>query len=291
MTKQERRDAIIDGSTFRRNVYNLLPEGSNRILDFGCGSGGLALRLQRDKKCTEVYALDIDREVSAGLEGLVDGLFHVNFELSGHQLEPEFLGFFNYIVLHDVLEHFKDPWYCLAKIRKFLAPDGLLIIATPNVQYWKLQHTILSGDFPYGPGLWHTGHLRWFTVRSLLELCIMGAYEIDAVMLEIPEAPDVKLLENRRNLTSVSFPPLELRGKYPDMPVVTVNYPRDVGRYYPVFFAHKLLVRCKPSGPGDEKLRHMVNNCPELAAMRRELQLPFDVYSPPRMHLLVDSAF
>ncbi len=285
MNRNEKRDKIIAADVFRKNVYGLVPEGASRILDFGCGAGGLALRLQRDKHCTQVFGLDINKEVTADLGGLLDGVFHVDLEISGQELAPEFQGFFNYIIMHDVLEHFNDPWYCLSKIRHFLARDGQLIIATPNVQYWKIQHTILSGDFPYGPGLWHTGHLRWFTVRSLLELCIMGAYEIEAILLEIPEVMDTRILSNKRNVRSVSFPPLEVRGNYQELPVITVNYPRDVSRYYPVFLAHKLLVRCKASGPGDN-LRRMVNNCPELAAMRRKLQLPFDVYNPPRMHLL-----
>ncbi len=287
MDREEKRDKLIDSDVFRKNVYGLIPEGASRILDFGCGAGGLSLRLQRDKHCTEVYGLDTNREVTADLHGLLDGVFHVDFEISGQELGGEFRGFFNYIILHDVLEHFKDPWYCLSKIRYYLAPGGRLIIATPNVQYWKIQHTILSGDFPYGPGLWHTGHLRWFTVRSLLELCIMGTYEIDSIMLEIPEVQDVSILENRRNVLSVSFPPLEVRARYPELPVIKINYPKDVSRYYPVFLAHKLLVVCRASGPGDD-LRRMVNNCPELAAMRRKLQLPFDVYNPPRMHLLAD---
>lgn len=278
-------DTIIERATFRRNVYNMVPHGCSRVLDFGCGTGGLLLRLMRDKECTELYGIEVDPGITQELQQFVDKVWHINIENDDSAL-ADHKGFFNCIILHDVVEHLYDPWFTLTKIRKLLAPEGKVIIATPNIHYWGLQHEIMSGRFPYGPGLWHTGHLRWYTPLSLIELMVIGGLTIEKISLEIPEQVSFSRLANTAALTEVQFPPMELQANHSGKAVYTVNYTRDIKKYYPVFHAHKIIAECTRGEllmePGP-----MTYSCPTLAALRDAIDLPFDIHNPPDMTPLI----
>lgn len=287
MQSAQRRDKIIASEAFRRNVFNLVPEGASRILDFGCGTGALALRLQRDKGCTEIYGLEIRSELTKDLEPFIDGVFSVNIERRSEALDRRFQGFFNYLILHDVVEHFYDPWFALARLRELLAPEGRLLIATPNFHYWELQHTILCGDFPYGPGLWHTGHLRWFTARSLLELVSLCGLSVETIYLEIPDEADLSSLQRHQELKTVQLPPVELAERYPDRKPLVLTYPEDIKAYYPAFLAHKLIFVCGKRPNVVVRPGELVYNCERLKHLRSLLDNPFDVFNPPPMTPLI----
>jgi SAM-dependent methyltransferase len=281
-------NVIIDNAPFRRNVFNLIPEGSSRILDFGCGEGALILRLKRDKAATDLHALEIDPGDAGRLEGLVDRVWRLDYE-KGEALPGEYAGYFRTVILHDVLEHLHDPWVTLSKICELMADDGRMIVSTPNINYWMLQYEILRGKFPYGPGLWHTGHLRWFTPASLVELLTIAGLAIEALYLDIPDQVSFLGTARARELRQVSFPPAELAHIYPDKEPVTVSYPRDIRKYYPVFFAEKIIAVCSRATPPFE-LTKITGNCGDLENMRRKLTPGHDIYSPPPMKPLIGTS-
>ncbi len=288
MLSQQTINELIETSTFRKNVYNMIPENSTRVLDFGCGNGSLLLRLQRDKNCSELYGIEVDLEESRHVKDAIERVWNINIERSLGELES-YAGYFNYIILHDVVEHLTDPWFTLTKIRGLLADDGRIIISTPNIHHWRFQYQIHNGLFPYGPGLWHTGHLRWYTPISLIELLVIGGLRINSINLEIPDQVDFKHLASKKEVKTFRIPPVEFSGmKEYDKGAVSVVYEKDIRRYYPVFYAHKIIADCSKGEllfePGP-----MTNNCPILKALREVIDLPFDVYNPPPMrHLIGD---
>lgn len=274
-------DHIIGTSTFRRNVYNLVPDNATRILDFGCGNGALLLRLQRDKNCTDLYGIEIDRNVSLPLKQHISRLWNINIEEDFSQLE-EYQGFFDYIIMHDVVEHLYDPWFTLSKIRTLLSENGTIIIATPNIHHWRLQYQIHSGLFPYGHGLWHTGHLRWYTPISFIELLLTCSLEIREIFLEIPDNIDLARLDRAGTLRHLQIPPPEFQ-KDPAFPNrYTVSYEQDIRRYFPVFYAHKIIGHCK-KGELLFEPKPMAYDCARMEAIRQALNLPFNIFNPPRM--------
>ncbi len=278
-------DAIIEKSPFRRNIYTMIPEGASRILDVGCGDGGLLLRLQRDKGCTTLHGVEVNAPDSAPLHDLVDKLWAANIETDFEQFH-EYEGYFRYIILHDVVEHLFDPWRTLGLIRTLLHEEGRLFLATPNIHFWRLQYKILSGFFPYGPGLWHTGHLRWFTPISLLELLVISGLSVGKLYLEIPHHVDLHALARVKTMKHFQVPPPEFQNT-PEFPeTFTLSYKRDIRKYIPVFHAHKILADC---GKGEAFMepKRMVYNCPQLEAIRAKLNLPFDIFNPPVMYPLV----
>jgi SAM-dependent methyltransferase len=281
-------DHIIENTPFRRNVYDMIPEGASSILDFGSGAGGLILRLKRDKGCTDLHALEINREDAIRLAPLVDHVWCLDYE-KGQTLPPEYKGYFKYVILHDVVEHLFDPWVTLSRIRELLADDGLMIVSTPNILYWMLQYDILRGRFHYGPGFWHTGHLRWYTPASLAELLVIAGLKTERFYLDIPEKVSFLRLAQSKEIRQVSFPPEELAARYPDKPPITVSYPQDIRKSYPVFFAGKLIAVCSKTALPFE-LTYVTYNCPYLDAMRKKLDMDTDLYAPFEMIPLIGTS-
>lgn len=274
-------EQVIAASTFRRNIYDMIPQGASRILDIGCGNGALLLRLKRDKACTVLHGLEMDPKLTRAAAPELDGLWHVDIERD-QRIFDECAGVFDYIIMHDVLEHLFDPWHTLMKIRSLGSERCTYLAATPNLHHWRLQQEILSGRFPYGPGLWHTGHLRWYTPASLVELLVIGGLRIDGLFLEIPDPVAPERLRPQGEVRRVAFPPEEFQsGVDPDR-IAVVEYPKSVSDYVPVFYAHKLLARC---GKGELLLepRPLTYNCALLEALRKAMDLPYDVYTPPPM--------
>ncbi len=279
MTLQAQFDQVIANSAFRKNIFNMIPAESKRILDFGCGNGALLLRLMRDKQCSELYGVELNKPESALVKNAATKLWHINIENDFAPFEP-YKGYFNYIILHDVVEHLYDPWHTLPKIRSLLADGGKILLATPNFQYWALQHEVMSGRFPYGPGLWHTGHIRWYTPASLIELLVIGGLSINTLYLEIPEKIDLDRYANSQPVTSFQIPPPEFQAGFAPEDIYTITYGADMASYAPVFYAHKLLADCGkgtlyfPPAP-------TINNCPRLLKMRENINNPYGIYNPP----------
>lgn len=117
------------------------------VLDVGCGTGFLLERLA-GLGWTGV-GVDLSPEsvghATRRLEelGAADRITAV----VGSAYEPP-LGPFDLITLTDVLEHLEDPRACLAALRAQLAPDGLLVISTPNrrslpgARRWLAEHGV-----------------------------------------------------------------------------------------------------------------------------------------------------
>lgn len=275
---------IISGSTFRRNVYNMVPQGAARILDIGCGNGALLLRLKRDKGCTELYGVEMNPAETQAAAPELDGLWHVDIERDDAVFREK-QGFFDYILMHDVAEHLYDPWFTLQKIRSLGSENCVFIIATPNLHHWRLQHEIMSGKFPYGHGLWHSGHLRWYTPASLVELLIIAGLRLDGLFLEIPDQVPQESLTPAGEVRRVEFPPREFQAAFDPERIYAVEYPKSVASYMPVFYAHKMIAYCT-RGPLLMDPQPMTYNCPALDSLRKALDLPFDIYTPPPMHAL-----
>jgi len=102
------------------------PHGANRLLDVGCGSGNLLERYQalgwsvRGIE-TSVRACTVCHE--RGLEVHQGTVFDAPF---GRRQ-------FDLILLNHVIEHVLDPIDVLKRVAEFLAPEGKLIVTTPNI--------------------------------------------------------------------------------------------------------------------------------------------------------------
>lgn len=289
MPLEKLRTQIINSSCMRKPVFDLVPEGTSRILDVGCGQGGLLLRLERDKGCSELYGIDMDQQAISNLKPFVEYAEVVDIE-GENILPPEYEGYFNVIIMHDFVEHLFDPWQTMANIRRYLKEDGVAIIATPNLMYWKLQYKIASGRFPYGHGTWHPGHLRWYTPASLLDVLAIAGYAVKNYCLALENEAPLSILTNKHKLTTIQLPPVELQKNYPDRKPITVQYPQDIRASYPAFFAGKLIAVCA-KGQLLWKPQPITYKVDLLDALTKAVNNPFDLFNPPPMQLLQSGSF
>lgn len=103
------------------------PYGANRLLDVGCGSGQL-LEVYRTLGW-HVCGIEISPDACAacraqGLQVHQGTVFDAPF--SGRQ--------FDMILLSHVIEHVPDPVAVLTRVAEFLAPNGKVIVSTPNMR-------------------------------------------------------------------------------------------------------------------------------------------------------------
>lgn len=139
---------------------------SARVLDVGCGTGAITLRVTQGKN-NEIVGIEPDpvRAETARGRGIdvVTGF-----------LDEAFLaarGPFDVILFADVLEHLPAPPDIIMLAAKGLRPGGSIIASVPNVAHWTVRFRLLLGRFNYTDyGIMDATHLRWFTRKTFVAL-------------------------------------------------------------------------------------------------------------------------
>jgi 2-polyprenyl-6-hydroxyphenyl methylase/3-demethylubiquinone-9 3-methyltransferase len=126
------------------------PLAARTALDVGCGAGLLAEPLAR--LGAKVTGLDAAAElVAVAREHAAVTSLDIDYR-AGELTEME--GEFDLITCMEVIEHVADPAAFVKALAKRLAPDGLLILSTPNATGWsKLLMIIVAegiGRIPKG---------------------------------------------------------------------------------------------------------------------------------------------
>ena len=57
-------------------------------------------------------------------------------------------GYFDVIVLSDVIEHIVNLWPAMEEITRLLKPNGHVVISTPNIASLRARVSLLMGVFP-----------------------------------------------------------------------------------------------------------------------------------------------
>ena len=162
------------------DLLALMPSGARVIAEIGCSSGALAREYKKlnpicrylgvevmpqyvplaQRHCDEVYAVDIESLDEAAMRGLLPA---------------------DCWVFGDTLEHLRDPWAVLGRIRRLLPTDGSVVACIPNAQHWSVQARLNCGALRYeAAGLLDRTHLRWFTRVTILEMFSNSGFRIDA---------------------------------------------------------------------------------------------------------------
>jgi 2-polyprenyl-6-hydroxyphenyl methylase / 3-demethylubiquinone-9 3-methyltransferase len=118
------------------------PLAGKTALDVGCGAGLLAEPLAR--LGAKVTAIDPAAElIEAAREHAAGQGLDIDYRVSAiEKLE----GTFDLITSMEVIEHTADPQQFLNDLAKRLAPNGLLMLSTPNATAWSKLITITLAE-------------------------------------------------------------------------------------------------------------------------------------------------
>ena len=95
--------------------------GARRVLDVGCGDGGLA---SVKPAASEIHGLDIDPRLVRGLAGYESA---ARWDLDSDEPLPFPDAHFDAVVAKDILEHLQKPWNALSRLSRVLKPGGIVL--------------------------------------------------------------------------------------------------------------------------------------------------------------------
>ncbi len=170
-----------------------------RVLEFGCASGYMSARM-KEAGC-HVTGVDIDAAAAADAREICDELIVADLDMLplAEVLPPRL---YDVVVFGDVLEHLRNPWRVLDESRKFLAPGGYAVVSIPNIAHGSVRLKLLQGDFDYAElGILDDTHLRFFTLKSIEELCLRAGYRMDAIeRTKVPLFQETTLTPSSREM-------------------------------------------------------------------------------------------
>ncbi len=148
----------------------------SRVLEIGCAAGAMLSMLQPHVK--EVVGLDYNSEDAHYAADKLDIATYTTdlWETGiGHNS-------FDVICAFHVIEHVEDPVRWLYKIRPYLKNDGVIILATPN-----LDHPYMTlWDIPEFADFWYREpHLYYFNMDTLEKITNAAGYSGEVTTAQI----------------------------------------------------------------------------------------------------------
>lgn len=167
-------------SRARREVLPLLPAAPGRYLEIGCGTGATLAFLREQGRVAWCAGVEYDAEAARQAAGHVDLLRTGDVEGMDLPVEP---GSIDVVLCLDVLEHLRDPWAMLGRVRPLLRPGGTLVVSLPNIRNYKVLARLAFADrFDYADaGILDRTHLRFFTRSTAAEMLRGQGFTVDAV--------------------------------------------------------------------------------------------------------------
>ena len=168
----------------------MIPESARCIIDVGCRYGQMADVYKKMHPGVRYVGIDIDPDYAVMAARHCDEIFAADIEsLSDTQFQRLFPS--DCWLFGECLEHLKDPWTILRKIRSAIDPDGCVLVCMLNAQHWGVQLRLLSGQFQYEDGgLLDRTNLRWFTRSTMLELFHQTGWSVvQGLTRTLPVAP------------------------------------------------------------------------------------------------------
>lgn len=153
------------------------------LLDYGCGAGAFLAYMRANGYTVEgVEPGDAARKAaqiiaSCPVHASLDRVTHARFSV---------------VTLWHVLEHVKDPGETLGQLAQRLTPDGVLLVAVPDLSSWDAEH--------YGP-LWAAldvpRHLSHFRPKDIDQVAQRNRLYVAARRRLWFDAPYISLLSER----------------------------------------------------------------------------------------------
>lgn len=164
----------------RRDLIAHIKPGDHKILEIGCSSGATGYALKQAGKASEVVGVELTSEAAAIARKKLDRVLQGDIEQIDLPYPP---GYFDYILCGDVLEHLRDPWGLLARLKTYLRDGGRVVSSIPNIRNWRvLTSLVFRGRWDYtASGILDSTHVRFFTKRNMVEMFRNAGYAVEEV--------------------------------------------------------------------------------------------------------------
>ncbi|MBD1372246.1 glycosyltransferase [Hazenella sp. IB182357] len=177
----------------RTDVIQFVPPSAQKILEIGCKTGTTGIELKQRQNCS-LYGVEPD-EIAAQIAR------HEYDEVHQHALEqtlPYPDGYFDVILLIDVLQRVVNPSSFVQKHAQLLKPSGYLICVLPNFSHAESIIPLLKGEWKYTlEGIRDFEHIRIFTPETSLALFPSKDFIIETQHFQLLNPPqnEVQFLE------------------------------------------------------------------------------------------------
>lgn len=174
-TRDERTIRTYYGSR-RNEMLPFVPPTTRTLLDIGCGRGAFGSNI-KNKLGATVWGVEIVPEAARIAMARLDHVVQADI---GQALETLPAGHFDCVTFNDVLEHLVDPYSVVAKVKRVLAPGGVVVASLPNVRYLPVAWDLVwHGRWEYQDcGILDRTHLRFFTLPSMRSLFEERGYQV-----------------------------------------------------------------------------------------------------------------
>lgn len=166
----------------------LMPVSARRVVEVGCSSGALAREYRKRNPGCHYVGIELVPEYAELARRHCDEVVDLDVETVSDEevskLETDCW------VFGDVLEHLRDPWRLLRRIRSIIPADGHVVACIPNAQHWSVQARLSCGELRYeDAGLLDRTHLRWFTRITILEMFQQAGFRVAAARGRVFDEP------------------------------------------------------------------------------------------------------
>lgn len=173
----------------RRAATPLLVAPVNRLLDIGCGYGGLAALVGDFVGAAEVHGVDIDPRIEAEAKSKDVDVVVLD---AGAEPLPYPDGHFDVIMTLGMMDYLVSFDGMLREINRVLAPGGRVLVTLPNLSSWhnrislmlgyqprdvEISTEILAGVSPGYSGEVPAGHIHIPTFRAFKDLMRHHGFE------------------------------------------------------------------------------------------------------------------
>lgn len=144
-----------------------------RVLDIGCSVGGTLLKIKKDYPNAKLYGIENNESINKITQNFINvsdkkiGQFPLGFEE----------GYFDYIIINNILEDIEEPSLFLSQLRKYLKSRGVLLTGARNIMHFSVLKNMLSGNWKYAEGdILDRSCKNFFTAKDINRLAFECGY-------------------------------------------------------------------------------------------------------------------
>ena len=145
-----------------------------RVLEVGCGGGGMARAVKLYRPDLEVHACDVSRAAIDAAQSRNGGVTYTVGDVS-HLAFPAH--FFSAVLMFDVLEHLESPERAAGEIHSVLEPGGLFHLFVPCEGSVHALHGLLARA-GWTARERFAGHIQRFTPADLSEILVGTGFSV-----------------------------------------------------------------------------------------------------------------